>query len=164
MAYVENNLTKNEVIVKKADRNGLFLLGVWIKGILFCWLLLIPLIKAIIKTVQFNNVELAITNKRIVGKTGVVNTDALDAPLNKIQNVSVNQSFGGKIFNYSTVQINTAAGVWKFNAIKNGDKFKGMIMAQVDQYEEDRIKQQAAEMASAMAGVMNANNNAAKED
>lgn len=155
MAYVENNLTKNEVIVKKADRNGLFLLGVWIKGILFCWLLLIPLIKAIIKTVQFNNVELAITNKRIVGKTGVVNTDALDAPLNKIQNVSVNQTFGGKIFNYATIQINTAAGVYKFGAIKNGNQFKGMIMGQIEQYEEDRIKQQAAEMASAMAGALN---------
>ena len=33
--YVENNLGKNETIVKKADRNGLFLLSAWLKGILF---------------------------------------------------------------------------------------------------------------------------------
>lgn len=153
--YVENNLGKNETIVKKADRNALFLLATWLKGILLCWLLLIPTIKAIIATVQFNHVELAITNKRVVGKYGVVNTKALDAPLSKIQNVSVTQTFGGKIFNYSTVKINTAAGEYVFGAIKNADAFKGMLMAQIDQFEEDRLAQQANQMAQAMAGAIN---------
>ena len=45
--YVENNLNKNEVIVQKAKLNGLMLLSAWLKGILLCWLLLIPTIKAI---------------------------------------------------------------------------------------------------------------------
>lgn len=153
--YVENNLGKNETIVKKADLNALFLLAVWIKGILLCWLLLIPTIKAIIATVKFNHIELAITNKRIVGKHGVANTKALDAPLNKIQNVSVTQKLGGKIFNYATVEIHTAAGKWEFNAIKNAEAFKGMLMGQIDQYEEDKIAQQAQQMAQAMAGVIN---------
>ena len=155
MAYVEKNLGKNEAIVKKADRNALFLVGTWVKGILFCWLLLIPLIKAIINTVRFFNVELAITNKRVVGKIGVLNTQALDAPLNKIQNVEEKQTFFGKIFNYSRITINTAAGVYVFDCIKSGAQFKGMIMAQIDQFEEDRIKQQASEMASAMASAIN---------
>ena len=153
--YVEQNIGKNEVIVKKADKNGLFLVGTWVKGILFCWLLLIPLIKAIANTVKFNNIELAITNKRIIGKVGVVNTNALDAPLNKIQNVGVKQNLGGKIFNYGTVTINTAAGEYKFGAIKNADAFKGMIMAQMEQFEEDRLAQQAQQMAGAMAGAIN---------
>lgn len=153
--YVENNLGKNETIVKQADRNGLFLLGVWIKGILLCWLLLIPTIKALIATIQFKNVELAITNKRLIGRVGVANTQSLDAPLNKIQNVSVTQPFFGKIFNFGTVRIDTAAGKFEFGAIKNADAFKGMIMSQIDQYEEDRVKQQAAEMASAMSAALN---------
>ena len=151
--YVENHLGKNETIVKKADRNGLFLVGTWIKGILLCFLI-VPFIKAIIKTVQFINVELAITNKRIIGKVGVANTKSLDAPLNKIQNSSVTQTFFGKIFNYATVRIDTAAGNFEFPAIKNGEKFKSMLMAQIDQYEEDRVKQQAAEMANAMSAAL----------
>lgn len=153
--YVENNLGKNETIVQKAKLNGLFLLGAWIKGILFFWLLFIPLIKAIAVTIRFNNIEFGITNKRIVGKTGVLNTSSLDAPLNKIQNVSSNQPFLGKIFNYGTVTVNTAAGIYKFEAIKNPDQFKNAIMAQIDQYEEDRVKQQAEEVAISMAPVMN---------
>ena len=156
MGYAENNLGKNEKIIKVADRNGLFLLSTWIKGILFCWLLLIPFFKAIIKTVQFNNIELALTNKRLIGKTGVVNTEAMDSMLNKVQNVKVTQSFGGKIFNYSDIVVTTAAGSYKFGAIKNGNQFKNMVTAQMDQFEEDRIKQQADEMAKSMAGVLNA--------
>ena len=152
--YVESNLGKNETIVKKAELNALFLLGAWLKGILFCWLLLIPTIKAIIKTVQFNHIELAITNKRIIGKAGVANTQSLDAPLNKIQNTSVSQPFFGKIFNYGVVRIDTAAGKFEFGCVKNAEAFKGMIMAQIDQYEEDRVKQQAAEMAQAMSAAL----------
>ena len=153
--YVKKSIGKNEAIVKEADRNALFLVGTWIKGILFCWLFLIPLIKAIIATIRFAHVELAITNKRVIGKVGVLNTKSLDAPLNKVQNVSCEQKFFGKIFNYSTVKISTAAGEYNFDAIKNGESFKGMLLAQIDQYEEDRVKQQASEMASAMASVLN---------
>ncbi len=153
--YVESNLTRGEVVVKKADKSPLALLGAWINAILFFWLLLIPVFKAIAATIRFSCLELAITNKRMVGKVGVFNTQTLDAPLNKIQNVGTKQTFWGKIFNFSTVEIDTAAGKFAFTYIKNGDAFKSMILGQVDQYEEDRLKQQAEQMAKAMAGAIN---------
>ncbi len=152
--YVENHLNKNETLIKKANLNSLFLLAVWLKGILFFWLLFIPLFKAIAATVRFRAIELAITSKRIVGKVGFADSKSLDAPLNKIQNVSVRSPFWGKIFNYGTIEINTAAGTYYFIAIRNADAFKSMIMAQIDQYEEDRMQQQAALMASAMSGAI----------
>ena len=152
--YVEQHLNRNETIVKKADLNMLSVIWGWIGGILFCWLI-VPLIKAIIKQIRYCNTELAITNKRIIGKIGVANTKSLDAPLNKIQNVSVSSSLFGKIFNYSTVCITTAAGSFNFGGIKNGESFKGMIMEQIDQAEEDRIKEQAVQMANAMSAVIN---------
>lgn len=156
MAYVEDTLISDEVIVKKAERNGICLLGVWIVGILFCWLLLIPLIKAIIETVEFNSVELAVTNKRIRGKVGVVDTKALDAPIDKLQNVSVYQTFWGRIFNHSIIQINTTAGVWRFKYIKDGEDFKAILMSQYETYQEDKIKIQATEIARTMIDAMKA--------
>jgi len=155
MSYVEQNLNRNEEIVKKAERSAWLLVGAWVFGILFFWLLFIPLIKAVIATVRYRSAELAITNKRIIGKTGVVNSGSLDAPLNKIQNVSVSSGLGGKIFGYGTVQINTAAGVFTFTGIKQSEQFKAAIMNQIEQYEEDKIKEQAAQMANAMASVIN---------
>lgn len=153
--YVEKNLTRDERVVKAAKLNGLFLVGTWIKGILLCWLLLIPTIKAIIKTVQFYHIELGITNKRIIGKTGVLNTKSLDAPLDKIQNVGVKQLFFGKIFNYGIVRIDTAAGSFEFDAIKDANAFKTAVLAQVDQAQEDRLAKQATQMAQAMASAIN---------
>lgn len=157
--YVENNLNKNETIVEKASLNPLFLVKTWIIGILFCWLLLIPLIKAIAATIRFCNIDIAITNKRLVGKTGVFNTESLDAPLNKVQGASVEQGFWGKIFNFGTMEFSTAASKVKFVGIKNPEGFKRTLMGQIDQYEEDRVKQQASEMASAMAGALNKSGN-----
>ncbi len=153
--YVENNLNKNEVIVQKAKLNGLMLLSEWLKGILLCWLLLIPTIKAIAATIRFNKTELAVTNKRIIGKVGVFNTKTLDAPLNKIQNTSSESKFFGKIFNFGTIKINTAAGAYDFYGIKNVEAFKGVIMSQIEEYEEQRMRDQASQMASAMASVIN---------
>ena len=153
--YVESHLNKNEVIVQKAKLNGLMLFSAWLKGILFCWLLLIPTFKAIAATIRFNKTELAVTNKRIVGKIGVFNTQTLAAPLNKIQNTATTSKFFGKIFNYGTIQINTAAGEYKFYGIKNVEAFKSMIMNQVEEYEEQRIKDQANQMATAMASAIN---------
>lgn len=148
--YVESNLGRNEAVVKKADFNSLFLLKTWIRGILFFWLLFIPTIRAIIDTVNFLFYELAVTNKRVIGKEGIISTYVLDAPLNKIQNVSVVQPFLGKIFNYGTVRIYTAAKEFSYPGIKNPDEFKGIIMVQIDKAEEEKIKQQASETANAM--------------
>ena len=153
--YVESNLGKNEMIVKKAKLSPWGLVGTWIMAILFCWLLLIPVFKAIAATIRFIKTELAITNKKIVGKYGVFNTKAMDAPLNKVQNISVEQKIWGKIFNFGTVQINTAAGLYKFERIAHADEFKRIALGQIEQYEEDRVKQQAAEMATAMASALN---------
>lgn len=157
MSYAENHLGKNEVVVKNAERTVLYLVGTWIKGILFCWLLLIPLFKAIVATIDYYGSELSLTNKRVLGRCrrDLFKTSSLDAPLNKVQNVNVSQDFFGKIFNYGKVEFVTAGdNVW-FKGIKSPDAFKGMIMSQIDEYEEERVKQQAAEMANAMAGVLN---------
>ena len=127
--YAEHNLLKSEEMVQEAEKNKLFLLGTWIT-------------------------ELVLTNRRMIGKTGVLNTRSLDAPLDKIQNVAAEQKLLGKIFNYGTVTVHTAAGVFSFDCIKDADAFKNRIMAQIDQYEKDRIEQQAKQMAQAMTGAI----------
>lgn len=155
--YVEQNLTRNEKVVKNAELNPLSLIGSWILGIMFCWLLFIPTIKAIKKTAIYCNTELSITNKRIIGKVGIANSKSLDAPLDKIQNASVSSTLGGKIFNYGTIQIDTAAGKFLFRNIKNADSFRNMITVAIDEAEEEKVKHQAEEMAAAMAAAMHAN-------
>ena len=69
--YVENNLQKNEQIVQKAQICKLSLLGVWVKGILLCFLI-VPLFKAIYASFQVFCLDFAVTNKRLVCKFGII--------------------------------------------------------------------------------------------
>lgn len=152
--FVESNLTKNEKIVQDCKHNGLFLVPVWLKGILLCWLLLIPTIKALFATMEHFKIELTLTNKKVAGSVGLFNTKTMDIPLNKIHNVAVAQPFWGKVFNYSTITITSAAGSFKYAGMKDAEDFKRAIMAQQDQFEEGRLQEQAAQMANAMAGAI----------
>lgn len=156
MGYVENNLGKNEIVVKSASRTFLYLVGTWLKGLLLCFLI-VPVYRALKRTVSYFCTDLAITNKKVIGRSreGWFKTATLDAPLNKVQNVSVNQGFLAKIFNYGIVTVVTAGGSIQFWGIKSPDAFKAALMSQIDEYEEERVKQQAAEMANAMSSVLN---------
>ena len=155
--YVEQNLTRNEKVVKEAELNVLKLVAAWVFGIVFFWLLLIPTYRAIKATIIYCNTELAITNKRIIGKVGVATSGSLDAPLDKIQTVGVVTTLGGKRLNYGTIKISTAAGDCLFHGLKNPESLKNMITVAMDEAEEEKVKHQAEEMAAAMAAAMKAN-------
>lgn len=123
--------------------------------------LIIFLATAIAKTITFKTTELAVTNKKIIGKLGLVNTKSMDAPLNKIQNVSVSSGLGGKMFGYGNINISTASGNFNFKGIRTPDTFKNIIMEQLDIYEKNESKKRAEELAMAM--MMNQNNSSAPQ-
>lgn len=49
--------------------------------------------------------EFAITNKRVIIKTGLFSRHTLELNLNKIESVNVKQSVIGRIFGYGNIQI-----------------------------------------------------------
>ena len=79
-----------------------------------------------------------------------MHTRRLDSPLNKINNVGVTQNLLGKIFNYGTIEIKTSSLLYEFKYISNPNEFLNKLNAQIEQYDEDRIKKQAEEIAKAM--------------
>ncbi len=143
--YVEQNLNVKEEILLKAELHPLQLVVAWMFAIL-----LIPIIPAIKKTLNYFNTELAVTNKRVIGKAGFIKSAALDAPLNKIQSVSVASGFGGKIFGYGNIKIQMAGDSIVFCGIKKPDEFKKFLMNRIEEYDNERIKLQAEQLANAM--------------
>ncbi len=107
-----------------------------------------PIIKYATTTVKF-------TNKRLIGKQGFLKTQDLDAPLNKINNVYVNSDMWGKIFGYGALVISTSSGEYKYQRIQKPEDFKNALMKQIDQFENDQIREQAMQMAAAMNSAMN---------
>ncbi len=148
--YVERNLNIKEQVLMNAKLHPLQLIFAWIWGVLGFWLLFIPTIIAIKTTITYVTTELSVTDKRVIGKIGLINTKSLDAPLNKIQSVAVSSGLGGKIFNYGNVKIQSGGDAIIFCGVKDVEGFKRFLMNQIDEYENDKIKEQATRMAEAM--------------
>ena len=99
--------------------------------------------------IRYSKTKLTITNKRAYGHTGLVNTEDLDSPLDKITGVKVDQGAMGKIFNYGTVSITTAANVFAFDALANPHDIRAKIMEYVQKSEEDKEDRLAKKIAQA---------------
>jgi uncharacterized membrane protein YdbT with pleckstrin-like domain len=50
--------------------------------------------------------ELAITNKKVVGKWGVISRHTVEQRLEKVDSIQVNQGILGRILNFGTVRVN----------------------------------------------------------
>lgn len=180
MNYIESNLRKEEQVVVRAKISWLTLVApallaivAWIgafilmsklngvKGmdkdaskiltyvlLVIAFLFTIPLIKrALINATT----HLAVTNKRVIGKVGVLKIDTIDYPVDKIDNVSYNAGFFGNIFKYATVQIGSVSGEKKqIGAIGNAQEFKNSVTDAIEKHAEEARKAQAAEIAAAM--------------
>ncbi len=129
MSYLEKNVLNDGEIVKiRPQKNPIFLVLRWIWGILGCWLLLIPTIKAIMATVRYCTTEYLVTDKKVMEKYGWIATHTDEMPLSKIENIVVQYTFWGKIFNYSQVIIQGAnRNNITFSYIKGGERLKKQL-------------------------------------
>ncbi len=156
MGYVESLLGKNETIVIKTRRHWMVLVGsivgnvffaliiiaiavgLWITGIaapvggLLLTLLLIPAALFIRDYLDWWNEEYLVTNRRVVQAEGTVNKHVIDSSLEKVNDVVLNQSFFGRMFDYGDIEIMTASeiGVNKLHTIASPIKFKTEMLNQ----------------------------------
>lgn len=82
----------------------------------------------------------AVTNYRVIEEEGVFSILAKESPLDKINNISYQQTFWGRILGYGDVEIQTAAGegmtIHRF--ISNPKRLKDNINEAKDRYLMDR--------------------------
>jgi uncharacterized membrane protein YdbT with pleckstrin-like domain len=136
------------------------ILGIFLSRYSGYWLL-ITLFAALYffyKMVERNNNIWAVTNLRVIDEFGVFSNNSKESPLDKINNVTYNQSLWGKIFGFGTVQIQTAAeiGSTTYSLVQDPAKLKDSITRMQEEYKEYQIKKQAAELANAiLAGQQN---------
>ena len=92
--YVDNNLIKGETVAIETTYH-------WI--IVIHWRALLTLFIAPMLA-RWSD-EFAITNHRIIVKTGLISRRTLEMNLNKVETVNVDQSILGRLFGYGTIRI-----------------------------------------------------------
>lgn len=143
--YISKNLGRDEQVVLQAKVHWACLIPSIILS-----LVIIGIPGLIGKLIKMATTELGFTNKNFIVKVGLINTKVLNSPLNKINNVSVESGLWGKIFGYGTIHVDTASGAYDFKFIARADNFRSNLLNAIEQYEQDKIKKQAQEMANAM--------------
>ncbi|HUR10044.1 MAG TPA: PH domain-containing protein [Flavitalea sp.] len=99
------------------------------------------------------NVDIwVVTNCRVIDESGLINHYAKESPLDKINNVSYDQHFIGRIFNYGHVEIQTAAeiGATDYHHVHNPRKLKDTITSSQSDYKQSQFNHQAIQMANAI--------------
>ena len=100
--------------------------------------------------IKYFTTHLEVTNRRVKGKTGLINTNELDCPLNHINSVQVKQNLFGKMFNYGNIIISTASTVLDFSYISKPNELKTIINNQIEAREDSKMDLHAQKIANAI--------------
>jgi uncharacterized membrane protein YdbT with pleckstrin-like domain len=94
--------------------------------ILFVWLVLVSR-----QVVRILTTEIAITDRRVMSKTGVMRTEVKTTPLDKVNNVNVSQSLFGNMLDYGDIEVTTATTEESDNhaiaALAHPDRFRNTL-------------------------------------
>lgn len=97
----------------------------------------------------WRNVQYVVTNRRVIHLQGVMNKQVTDTSLEKVNDVKMEQSFFGRIFNYGDLDILTAseAGIDRFRRLAAPIRFKTAMLdaKELMGWDEDRPGREAAE-------------------
>lgn len=110
----------------------------------------VPFIKRILVILT---THLAVTNKRVVGKSGILKIQTLDIPIDKLDNVSFSASAFGNLFHYADVVVKSVGSDgWAFHGVSNAQAFKDCATDAIEKHAAQARKDQAEQIAMAMNG------------
>lgn len=117
MSYIDNALISNEHVVHRAHLHWLHFkntislvlvsaaLGVAVHPGLAVVGLLVAAVAGVMEWIEWATFELALTNKRVIGKRGVIRRHTLELSLRKVERIEVDQGILGRLFGFGTVVV-----------------------------------------------------------
>mgnify|MGYP001626167034 FL=1 len=107
-SYVEGALTKGEQVVYQGKVSIWSLVPLLLLGLIFLAFYGLGLLFWIAAAIRYFTTELAITNKRVIAKFGLISRSTIEINLQKIESIQVNQGILGRIFNFGSIVVSGA--------------------------------------------------------
>ena len=77
--------------------------------------------------------ELAITNRRVIAKTGFISRNTFEVMLNRVEGANIDQTVWGRIFGFGSIFVHgTGGGITPIDYISEPLKFKKELMTWVE--------------------------------
>ena len=153
MSYVEKNLIDGErlifrtgvhwlvlfwpltiVAVVLGGGTAIFLIGHFVGKIELGTLLIASaLVYCLYAVMKRSATEIAVTNRRVIIKTGMVDRRSLEIMLPKVESIGVDEPFWGRLFGYGSVVIHGTGGTPDpFRTIAHPAEFRKCVQEQID--------------------------------
>lgn len=107
-SYIDQNLDAGEVVIFRAQLSKPLLAFLLVMGALLTPLLCAGVVIIASTLAWYLTTELAITNKKIIAKSGFIRRTTIEMFIRKVETVRVQQSVIGRMFNTGTVTISGA--------------------------------------------------------
>lgn len=128
MSYIDSNLIPGEEVVHRANLHGI----IFLPGILLS-IVVIGLFLLIGALVRKKTTEMAVTNKRVIIKTGWISRNTLEMNLVKVENIGVDQGIFGRMFNFGKLTVVGTGGTREtFSMVADPLSFRRAVQAQTD--------------------------------
>jgi PH (Pleckstrin Homology) domain-containing protein len=80
-----------------------------------------------------NATEMAVTNRRVIIKTGLASRRSLEIMLPKVESIGIDETFGGRMLGFGTVTIHGTGGTPEpFRRIAHPTEFRRAVQQQID--------------------------------
>lgn len=145
-SHIDQNDKERTIYIAEKESKGIVIMSV-IFLILFIillminkWVALFSLIYLAFFEIIFlvsyaGQKELYFTNKKVVGRRGLIAEKLLDSPLDKINNISVIKTPLGK-----SIEITTSSDKHTFGFISNANEFREKLLKEIDIYKDGEMK------------------------
>ena len=112
---------------------------------------LVTLCYLVYKIIERENNLWAVTSLRVIDEFGVFSLNSKESPLDKINNVTYEQSIWGRIFGFGNVQIQTAAeiGSTQYFKVEKPKLLKDTITQMQEEYKNAQFHEMAKAFATA---------------
>lgn len=102
-SYVDSVITPGEKVLHKGHLSAWSQFWLWLVGALLLIAFGAGLLFWIAAWIRMRTTELAVTNRRVIAKFGLIKRDTIEIQVGKIESVQVHQSVMGRLLGYGTV-------------------------------------------------------------
>ena len=152
MSYIDKNLISGEKIVYRTGLHWSVLVGPVILAVIIAAggvvcllqgymnflyagavLLVVAFVIVVAAMVKRSAVEMAVTNRRVIIKTGLASRRSLEIMLAKVESIGVAEPTMGRILGYGTLTIHGTGGTPEpFSRIAHPSEFRREVQQQID--------------------------------
>lgn len=144
MGYIENNLLPGEHVVYWARLHLIIFLApailalIGLAALTASWIpavviLLVALVLGLDRYIRLRTSEFAVTNRRVLIKTGLIRRHTLELLLGRVETVGVDQGIFGRIWNYGTITVIGTGGTRElFPGIAKPLEFRKAVQDQLN--------------------------------